>query len=158
MRVIALIDGEHHPAVTRDALDRLAAVHDLQGVLFVGGEEKVGEPALADPAATWGREVTVASAAPADGLRGLASRTAVDAIIDLSGAPVLDGAARFGLASLAKAEEPPAEIELLAQARAEARAQKDFGESDRLRDEIEAAGWVVRDVDADPGFQLVPKR
>ena len=64
----------------------------------------------------------------------------------------------FGLESLAKAEKPPAEIELLAQARAEARAQKDFGESDRLRDEIEAAGWVVRDVDADPGFQLVPKR
>ena len=64
----------------------------------------------------------------------------------------------FGLESLAKAEKPPAEIELLAQARAEARAQKDFGESDRLRDEIEAAGWVVRDVDVDPGFQLVPKR
>ena len=64
----------------------------------------------------------------------------------------------FGLESLAETEEPPAEIELLARARAEARAQKDFGESDRLRDEIEAAGWVVRDVDADPGFQLVPKR
>ena len=40
----------------------------------------------------------------------------------------------------------------------EARAQKDFETSDRLRDEIEAAGWVVRDVDAEPGFQLVPKR
>jgi cysteinyl-tRNA synthetase len=36
--------------------------------------------------------------------------------------------------------------------------QKDFETSDRLRDEIEAAGWVVRDVDAEPGFQLVPKR
>jgi cysteinyl-tRNA synthetase len=64
----------------------------------------------------------------------------------------------FGLESLAEAEEPPAALELLAKARAEARARKDFGESDRLRDEIEAAGWVVRDVDADPGFQLVPKR
>ena len=41
MKVIALIDGEHHPAVARDALDRLAAEHDLRGVLFVGGEEKV---------------------------------------------------------------------------------------------------------------------
>ena len=36
--------------------------------------------------------------------------------------------------------------------------QKDFETSDRLRDEIEAAGWVVRDVEAEPGFQLVPKR
>ena len=75
MRVIALIDGEHHPAVTRDALDRLAAKHDLRGVLFVGGEEKVGELALADPISTWGRDVTVASAAPAQGLRDLNSRT-----------------------------------------------------------------------------------
>jgi cyclic 2,3-diphosphoglycerate synthase len=101
MKIIALIDGEHHPAVTRDALDRLAAAHDLRSVLFVGGGEKVGEPALADPASTWGRDVTVASAALADSLRGLASHTAVDAVIDLSGAPVLDGAARFGLASMA---------------------------------------------------------
>jgi cysteinyl-tRNA synthetase len=64
----------------------------------------------------------------------------------------------FGLESLAESEAAPAEIELLAQGRAEARVRKDFAESDRLRDEIEAAGWEVRDVDADPGFQLVPKR
>lgn len=101
MKVIALIDGEHHPAVTRDALDRLAAKHELRGVLFVGGEEKVGELALADPISTWGRDVTVASAAPAQGLRDLTSRTTADGVLDLSGAPVLDGAARFGLASMA---------------------------------------------------------
>ena len=53
---------------------------------------------------------------------------------------------------------PPAELEELARARLEARALKDFETSDRLRDEIEAAGWIVRDVDAEPGFQLVPKR
>ena len=41
---------------------------------------------------------------------------------------------------------------------ADARERKDFAEGDRLRDEIEAAGWEVRDVDAEPGFQLVPKR
>jgi cysteinyl-tRNA synthetase len=64
----------------------------------------------------------------------------------------------FGLESLAEGQAAPAELELLAQARAEARARKDFGESDRLRDEIAAAGWEVRDVDAEPGFQLVPKR
>ena len=64
----------------------------------------------------------------------------------------------FGLESLAEVAAAPAEVELLARARLEARAQKDFETSDRLRDEIEAAGWVVRDVDAEPGFQLVPKR
>ena len=52
----------------------------------------------------------------------------------------------------------PAELEELARLRAEARERKDFAEGDRLRDEIEAAGWQVRDVDAEPGFQLVPKR
>jgi cysteinyl-tRNA synthetase len=64
----------------------------------------------------------------------------------------------FGLESLAEGQEAPAELEELARARAEARARKDFDAGDRLRDEIEAAGWEVRDVDAEPGFQLVPKR
>jgi cysteinyl-tRNA synthetase len=64
----------------------------------------------------------------------------------------------FGLESLAESESAPAELEELARLRSEARERKDFAESDRLRDEIEAAGWQVRDVDAEPGFQLVPKR
>ncbi len=64
----------------------------------------------------------------------------------------------FGLESLAEVAEAPAELEELARARVEARNQKDFETSDRLRDEIEAAGWVVRDVEAEPGFQLVPRR
>jgi hypothetical protein len=36
-------------------------------------------------------------------------------------------------------------VTALAEQRARARAEKDFAESDRLRDEIAAAGWVVRD-------------
>jgi cysteinyl-tRNA synthetase len=64
----------------------------------------------------------------------------------------------FGLESLAQAESAPAELEELARARLEARAQKDFATSDRLRDEIADAGWEVRDVDAEPGYQLVPIR
>jgi cysteinyl-tRNA synthetase len=60
----------------------------------------------------------------------------------------------FGLASLAEqAEAPPAALEL-AERREEARARRDFEEADRLRGEIAALGWEVRDV-AD-GFQLVP--
>ncbi|HSB38148.1 MAG TPA: cysteine--tRNA ligase [Gaiellaceae bacterium] len=64
----------------------------------------------------------------------------------------------FGLESLAEGEAPPAELEELARARVEARARKDFATGDRLRDEIAAAGWEVRDVDAEPGYRLVPKR
>ena len=64
----------------------------------------------------------------------------------------------FGLERLAEAEAAPVELEDLARRRADARERKDFAEGDRLRDEIEAAGWEVRDVDAEPGFQLVPKR
>ncbi|MEO6205890.1 MAG: glycosyltransferase [Mycobacteriales bacterium] len=39
----------------------------------------------------------------------------------------------------------PADVVSLAERRAEARAAKDFAESDRLRDEIAALGWTVRD-------------
>ena len=61
----------------------------------------------------------------------------------------------FGLASLAEVQDAPAEILELAKQRQEARAARDFEEADRLRAEIEAAGWEARDV-AD-GFQLVPR-
>jgi cysteinyl-tRNA synthetase len=64
----------------------------------------------------------------------------------------------FGLESLGDVELAPAELEELARARLEARAKQDFATSDRLRDEISEAGWEVRDVDAEPGYQLVPKR
>jgi cysteinyl-tRNA synthetase len=61
----------------------------------------------------------------------------------------------FGLGSLAESEEAPAELVELAQRRQEARAEGDFAEADSLRAEIDAAGWVVRDVP--DGFRLVPK-
>jgi cysteinyl-tRNA synthetase len=61
----------------------------------------------------------------------------------------------FGLSSLAESVEAPPDIVELAERRRHARAARDFEEADRLRGEIEAAGWEARDV-AD-GFQLVPK-
>jgi cysteinyl-tRNA synthetase len=61
----------------------------------------------------------------------------------------------FGLASLAESVDAPPEIVELAERRRQARVARDFDEADRLRSEIEAAGWEARDV-AD-GFQLVPK-
>ena len=64
----------------------------------------------------------------------------------------------FGLGSLAQEAAAPLELEELARRRAEVRANGDFGEADRLRQEIEEAGWEVRDVERDPGYQLVPRR
>ena len=64
----------------------------------------------------------------------------------------------FGLGSLAEQEEAPAELDELAQRRADARAGGDYSEADRLRQEIEAQGWEVRDVAGDSGYRLVPKR
>jgi len=61
----------------------------------------------------------------------------------------------FGLASLAEEQEAPSEIVKLAKRRQEARAARDWDEADRLRAEIEAAGWEARD--AAEGFQLVPR-
>jgi cysteinyl-tRNA synthetase len=61
----------------------------------------------------------------------------------------------FGLESLAEQVDAPEEVVSLAERRRQARAGGDFGEADRLREEIEQAGWVVRDEAA--GFTLVPK-
>jgi cysteinyl-tRNA synthetase len=65
------------------------------------------------------------------------------------------GLGTFGLASLAEEERAPAELVQLAERRQRARAEQDYAEADRLRGEIEAAGWEVRDVSEPPGFRLV---
>ena len=51
----------------------------------------------------------------------------------------------FGLKSLSEPEPPPEEIVALAEARQAAREASDFEEADRLRAEIAAAGWEMRD-------------
>jgi cysteinyl-tRNA synthetase len=61
----------------------------------------------------------------------------------------------FGLESLAELPEAPPELVALAKRRQAARAARDFDEADRLRAEIEALGWEVRD--AEGGYQLVPR-
>jgi cysteinyl-tRNA synthetase len=66
-----------------------------------------------------------------------------------------DGLEIFGLGSLAEVAEAPEHVVSLAEQRQTARDAGDFAGADRLRGEIEATGWVVRD-EAD-GFRLVPK-
>jgi cysteinyl-tRNA synthetase len=62
----------------------------------------------------------------------------------------------FGLDSLAEGEPAPPEIVQLAERRRSARAEGNFDEADRLRAEIEAAGWEMRDEPG--GHRLVRKR
>jgi cysteinyl-tRNA synthetase len=64
------------------------------------------------------------------------------------------GLAIFGLEVSAEQEVPPEVVEL-AERRREARAEGDFGKADELREEIEARGWEVQDVE--DGFRLVPR-
>ena len=61
----------------------------------------------------------------------------------------------LGLENLLEAHAgPPPELTELAEQRAAARERRDFAEADRLRDELRAAGWEVRD--GPQGPELVP--
>jgi len=61
----------------------------------------------------------------------------------------------LGLDSLLEAAgEAPAQVSDLASQREQARQERDFAAADRLRDEIAALGWEVRDVAG--GFELIP--
>jgi cysteinyl-tRNA synthetase len=60
----------------------------------------------------------------------------------------------FALGTLAEQRDAPVEVKALADRRQEARERGDFDDADRLRREIEAAAWEVRDVPG--GYQLVP--
>src|ERR671915_217655 len=87
--VIALIEGEHHRAPVGEALARL----DLAGVIFCGGEEKLGPGPLEEH---YGRPVETE---PEDALRRLAP--GADRVVDLADEPVLPPSAKLRLASLA---------------------------------------------------------
>ena len=98
--VIALIDGEHHPAAVRPVLDALGEQRGLAAVVFCGGEEKVRPGVLDDPEAHYGRPV-VSGAPPGEVLRRLAGQVDAGAVVDLADEPVLPARARLELAALA---------------------------------------------------------
>src|SRR5918994_1207261 len=87
--VIALIDGEHHPSAVRDALAGL----DLAGVVFCGGDEKLGPGPLEEH---YGMPVETQ---PEEALRRLAPRA--DAVLDLADEPIVPASAKLRLAALA---------------------------------------------------------
>ena len=88
--MIALVDGEHHPAAVREALDGLERDRPLAGVVLVGGTEKLGQ------GADWGRPVREDAE---EALRELAP--GAEAVVDLADEPVLPASARLRLAALA---------------------------------------------------------
>jgi cyclic 2,3-diphosphoglycerate synthetase len=84
--VIALIDGEHHPAAVRDVLDGL----DLAGVVFCGGEEKLSDGAWPGLALDGDAEAALRRLAPS-----------AEAVVDLADEPVQPTSAKLELAALA---------------------------------------------------------
>lgn len=98
--MIALIDGEHQPAVVRAALRRLASSDEVVGAVFCGGGEKAGPEALADLEGTYGVPVERA-ADRLDALRAVAARSDATAVVDLADEPVVDAAGKLELAALA---------------------------------------------------------
>jgi len=91
--VVALVDGEHHPAVVRDALARLDAERGVAAVVFVGGEEKVRREVLEDPAAHYGF--------PLEHDFENALRSGAAAVVDLADEPVHPSEAKLRLAAYA---------------------------------------------------------
>jgi cyclic 2,3-diphosphoglycerate synthetase len=87
--VIALIDGEHHPSALRDVLAGL----DVAGLVFCGGEEKLGPGSLEEH---YGMPVETEVE---EGLRLLAPRA--DTVVDLADEPVVPASRKLRLAALA---------------------------------------------------------
>lgn len=99
-KIVALIDGEHYPAVTKSGLDELGKVHEVIGAAFIGGTEKIGSdkdlavlgvPIVRDSDYLKCIELAIEQFKP-------------DELIDLSDEPVLGYHERFAIASLAMAK------------------------------------------------------
>jgi cyclic 2,3-diphosphoglycerate synthetase len=100
VKVIALVDGEHYPPVTRWGIETARSSGlDTVEALFLGGTEKVsaGEPpALGVPVVAAGGDRVAA-------LRARIGERRPDAVLDLSDEPVLGPAERMLLVSTALA-------------------------------------------------------
>src|SRR5437764_1348719 len=97
--VVALIDGEHHPSVVRDALDRLERERGLTSVVFCGGEEKTGPTVLEAASEHYGRPIELGD--PGQALRAAAAGAAGGSVVDLADEPVVPPARKLRLAALA---------------------------------------------------------
>ena len=105
MKVIALIDGEHYPAVTRWGLASAHALgYEVVLSLLVGGTEKLDSREEVDlgPA-----PVERADEDPREALRRAIAEHEPDAVLDLSDEPILAYDSRMELAAVALAAGVP---------------------------------------------------
>lgn len=140
------------------------ALQGLRQIVFASGGE-----AAAPPVGSWQESAhsTALLEALCDDLntpRGLAvlwgamrdaALPAADKLALARSADSLLSLSLFDASQLPESREIPAEVQSLAEQRWQARQQKDFAESDRLRDEIASLGFIVRD--RKDGFDVVPQ-
>ena len=104
MRIVALVDGEHYPPVTRWGLETARERgHDVVGALLVGGNEKLAPGAVPD----LGVPTMVAGADRMAALTSAIDAFAPGGVLDLSDEPVLGYRERMELASVALARGIP---------------------------------------------------
>jgi cysteinyl-tRNA synthetase len=100
----------------------------LRERFFAALASDFGTPAALAAVSDWVREANRASSAVGDAdLREMLGVLGLENLLDVS------------------TPEPPADVRELSDARERARQGRDYGEADRLRDQILALGWEVRD-------------
>ncbi len=104
MRVLALVDGEHYPPVTRWGIDVARTLgHEVEAALLVGGVEKIDPRRPPD----LGVPVRLADGDPAGALARALDELRPEGVLDLSDEPVLGYRERMELAAVALARGIP---------------------------------------------------
>jgi len=105
MRTLALVDGEHYPPVTRDALEVAEERgHEIVAALLVGGTEKL---ATGDDPPDLGVPVIVVTDEPMHTLRDVIAELSPEVVLDLSDEPVLGYRERMEMVAVALAAGIP---------------------------------------------------
>ena len=84
----------------------------------------------------------------------LARDPEVDPATKLALVDLFDRVLGLDLAVAAEADVVPEQVRTMAELRWQMRAERNFAESDRLRDELLALGWTMQD--GRDGYELVP--
>ncbi|MGH2795922.1 MAG: cyclic 2,3-diphosphoglycerate synthetase, partial [Actinomycetota bacterium] len=101
-RAVVLVDGEHYPPVTLDAIRSLEERgHQIVAAVFMGGGEKLAGPL------ELGTLPVITGATQRESLEHAIDSFAPEVVLDLSDDPVVDTRARFFLASVALARGVP---------------------------------------------------
>ena len=101
-RTLVLVDGEHHPSVTRDAIEHARARgYDVVAAVLVGGTEKLTTPGPPD----LGVPVHAPAGPPPAALAAALEATEPEVVLDLSDEPVLSPGLRMACVAEALARD-----------------------------------------------------